>query len=90
HAGDTAIFSDMEIIGKYFRPDVAMLPIGGHYTMDQNDAIIAMKMLRARTAIPMHYNTFDLIKADAEKFRKDCSDQGIKTIIPEIEKEFSI
>ncbi len=90
HAGDTDLFSGMELIGKYFRPDVAMLPIGGHYTMDQNDAIIAARMLKAKTLIPMHYNTFDAIRADPEKFKKDGSGIGMKVIVPEIEKSFSL
>ncbi len=68
HAGDTGFFGDMKIIGKRFPLDVALLPIGGNFTMDIDDAIYATEMLKPKIVIPMHYNTFPLIEADPEEF----------------------
>lgn len=62
HAGDTAVFSSMELVASRFKPTVAMLPIGGHFTMDPEAAAVAAKMLKARTVVPMHYGTFPVLK----------------------------
>lgn len=70
HAGDTGLFGDMELIGRRYRPDVALLPIGGTFTMDIEEAVEAVKMIGAKTVIPMHYNTFPVVKADPEEFKK--------------------
>ena len=70
HAGDTGLFGDMELLGKMYDIDLAMLPIGDNFTMGPDDAIIAAQMLKAKTVIPMHYNTFPVIKQDAEEFIK--------------------
>jgi L-ascorbate metabolism protein UlaG (beta-lactamase superfamily) len=63
-AGDTGIFSDMELIGKLEAIDYAILPIGGNYTMNVEDAVLAGKMLNPKAIIPMHYNTWPIINAD--------------------------
>ena len=68
HAGDTALSAEMKTIGELYKPDVALLPVGGQYTMDIEDAAVAAKWLRAPKIIPMHYNTFDLVKADIREF----------------------
>jgi len=68
HAGDTALFGDMRLISEEFDIDVAMLPIGGRYTMGVDDAVRAEKFLMARTVIPMHYNTWEGIVADPRDF----------------------
>jgi L-ascorbate metabolism protein UlaG (beta-lactamase superfamily) len=60
---------DMMLIGEY-NIDVALLPIGGRYTMDIEQAVEACKLLKCKMAIPMHYNTWDVIKADPEEFKK--------------------
>ncbi|MBR5555653.1 metal-dependent hydrolase [bacterium] len=70
HAGDTALTSEMKLIKELYHPTIAMLPIGGHYTMDIGHAAVAAEWLGARTVIPMHYNTFPEIKADLETFYK--------------------
>ena len=70
HAGDTALFSDMRLIGDLYHPDVALLPIGGRYTMGIAEAMIAANFIGAKTVIPIHYNTFDRIAADPEVFKK--------------------
>ena len=70
HAGDTALFSDMKLIGDLYHPDVALLPIGGRYTMGVDEAMIAANFIGARTIIPIHYNTFDRITADPDVFKR--------------------
>jgi len=81
HAGDTGIFSDMKLIGELYKPDVALLPIGGRFTMDIEQAIIAAKWINAGITIPMHYNTWDIIKQDANLFKKMASEKDIKVVI---------
>jgi L-ascorbate metabolism protein UlaG (beta-lactamase superfamily) len=70
HAGDTALFGDMRLIGEEFEIDVALLPIGGHYTMGIEDAVRAVKMLRPIIVVPMHYNTFPIIEVDPLEFKR--------------------
>ena len=70
HAGDTCLNSEMKTIKELYAPQVAMLPIGGNYTMDVEHAAIAAKWLGVKTVIPMHYSTFPEIEADVEKFIK--------------------
>lgn len=67
HAGDTALFSDMQLIGRGGL-DAALLPIGDTYTMGIEDAVAALDYLRPRLAVPMHYNTFPPIQADPQRF----------------------
>lgn len=70
HAGDTALTSEMKTIKELYRPTLALLPIGGNYTMDVEHAVVAADWLGAKTVIPMHYNTFPEINADVERFVK--------------------
>lgn len=70
HAGDTGIMSDMSLIGKLYRPKVALLPIGGHFTMGIEEAVEAVGLIQPRVVVPMHYNTFDVIKADPYEFKR--------------------
>jgi L-ascorbate metabolism protein UlaG (beta-lactamase superfamily) len=73
HLGDTALFSDLALVGKRGDPiDVALICIGGHYTMDRWDAVEAANLIGAREVIPCHYNTFPPIETDAEAFRADA------------------
>ncbi len=67
HAGDTALFGDMQLIGRGGL-DLALLPIGDFYTMGADDAVEALKLLHPRLAVPMHYNTSERIKADPHAF----------------------
>ena len=69
-AGDTALFSDMKLIGERDKIDYAILPIGGHYTMDPVDAAKAVSFLDAANVIPLHYDTWDIIKQNAEDLVK--------------------
>ncbi len=70
HAGDTGLFMEMNLIGELYMPDIAFLPIGGHYTMGIREAAKAVQLIRPKIAIPMHYNTFPPIRADPEEFKK--------------------
>ncbi len=70
HAGDTGIISEMQLIGDIYKPDYALLPIGGHFTMDIHEALKAVELIRPKYVIPMHYNTFPLITADPHKFKE--------------------
>jgi L-ascorbate metabolism protein UlaG (beta-lactamase superfamily) len=75
HAGDTALFSDMALIGELYKPKVALLPIGGRFTMNADAAVKAVKLIKPEIVVPMHYNTFDVIKADPWKFQKMVEDE---------------
>ena len=68
HAGDTCLTSEMKTIKELYAPQIALLPIGGTYTMDVEHAAMAAKWLGVRTVIPMHYGTFPEIEADLERF----------------------
>ncbi len=70
HAGDTGLFSEMQFIRELYSPTIALLPIGGHFTMGIREAVKAVEILKPRTVIPMHYNTFDVIRADPNEFAK--------------------
>jgi len=69
HAGDTGLFSDMKLIGELYHPNVALLPIGGRFTMGPNEAMIAANYVGAKLVIPIHYNTWDKIEQDPLKFK---------------------
>ena len=72
HLGDTALFSDLKLVARRGDPiDVALMPIGGHYTMDRIDAVHAAELIEAATIIPCHYDTFPLVETDAEAFKVD-------------------
>jgi len=70
HAGDTGLFGDMRLIGEIHRPDVALIPIGGYYTMGPREAAEAVKLIKPAVVIPMHYQTFPVLEPSAESFIK--------------------
>ena len=76
HAGDTCINSEMKVIGELYQPRVSILPIGGVYTMDIEQAILASKWLNSSEIIPMHYNTFDAINVDITDFERQIRGLG--------------
>jgi len=80
-AGDTCLFGDMELIGKRHGVDVALLPIGGHYTMDREDAAYAAELIGAKRVIPIHYDTFPPIETDVQAFSDDLAAKGIEAIV---------
>ena len=71
HLGDTCLFSDLALPGRRNDLDVALVPIGGHYTMDRHDAVEAAKLVGAKTVIPCHYDTFPPIETDSAAFKQD-------------------
>ena len=81
HAGDTGLFYDMKLIGEMHPVDLALLPIGDNFTMGVDDAIKAVELMRPKQAVPMHYDTFDLIKADPNKFAAGAERHGAKVTI---------
>ena len=82
HVGDTALFGDLRLIAERTPVDVALIPIGGHYTMDRHDAVVAAELVGAGTVIPIHYDTFPPIETDAEAFKSDVESQtGSKVVV---------
>ena len=81
HAGDTCLFSDMKLIAQRSDIDVALLPIGGHYTMDRRDAVVAAEFVAAGTVIPMHYDTFPAIEADAGAFKAEVESKTSSRVV---------
>ncbi len=77
HLGDTALFSDLRLIGETEGPiDVALMCIGGHYTMDRHDAVAAARLIGANRVIPCHYDTFPPIETDAQAFKAEVQSGG--------------
>jgi L-ascorbate metabolism protein UlaG (beta-lactamase superfamily) len=82
HVGDTALFSDLQLIGHRAGPiDVALVPIGGHYTMDRHDAVTAADFIGAKQVVPCHYDTFPPIETDAQAFKSDVQNAGFSEVI---------
>jgi L-ascorbate metabolism protein UlaG (beta-lactamase superfamily) len=82
HAGDTGVFSDMELIGEMYPIDLALLPIGGHFTMGLKEAQKAIQLLKPKKVVPIHYNTFDLIKQDVDENLVKKSDTQLLILKP--------
>lgn len=81
HAGDTCVHSDMKIIGELYKPDIALLPIGDHYTMDPAQAAYAIRLLGIKTIVPMHYGTFPILTGTPERLRELTRDiAGLQVI----------
>jgi L-ascorbate metabolism protein UlaG (beta-lactamase superfamily) len=80
-AGDTCVFGDMQLIARIYSPDVAVLPIGGHFTMDPQEAAVALELLGVKRCIPCHYGTFPLLKGSPDELRE--LSQGVEIITPE-------
>jgi len=84
HAGDTGLFSDMKLIRDLYHPDIAMLPIGGRFTMGPSEAMMAAGFIGAPLVIPMHYNTFPPIEQDAGVFKRSIEEvTPMKVIVME-------
>jgi len=82
HAGDTFVFKDMELFKELYGPiDVALLPIGGHFTMGPKEAAKAVEFLEPKKVVPMHYNTWPPIAADPEEFRRLVGDRAEVVIL---------
>ncbi len=82
HLGDTCLFSDLQLIARRGdKVDVALVPIGGHYTMDRHDAVTACEFVGATTVIPIHFDTFPPIETDAEAFKADVEGATDSTVV---------
>jgi L-ascorbate metabolism protein UlaG (beta-lactamase superfamily) len=78
-AGDTCVFGDMQLIGRIYAPDVAILPIGGHFTMDPREAGVALELLGTKRCVPCHYGTFPILAGTPDELRAHAPD-GVEVI----------
>jgi L-ascorbate metabolism protein UlaG (beta-lactamase superfamily) len=76
HAGDTAVFGDMQIIHDLYEPEIVMLPIGDHFTMSPREAAYACKLLQPKTVIPMHFGTFPLLTGTPAELQRLLGSTG--------------
>jgi L-ascorbate metabolism protein UlaG (beta-lactamase superfamily) len=81
HVGDTALFSDLQLVKRRGDIDVALMCIGGHYTMDRHDAVMAAELVGAKQVIPCHYDTFPPIETDAQAFKADVEGAGTSEVV---------
>jgi L-ascorbate metabolism protein UlaG (beta-lactamase superfamily) len=82
HLGDTALFSDLKLIaGRGDRVELALVPIGGHYTMDRYDAVTAVELVNPFQTIPIHYGTFPVLETDAQGFKQDVQNAGFSEVL---------
>ncbi len=81
HVGDTCLFSDLQLVGRGREIDVALVPIGGHYTMDRHDAVDAARLIGAKTVVPIHYDTFPPIETDAQAYKADVEAQTSSRVV---------
>lgn len=90
HAGDTALYSDMKLIGELNDIDLAFLPIGDNFTMGPEDALLAAEWLKAKKVVPIHYNTFPLIEQDAAAFVNALREKGIDGKVMAVGEEINL
>ncbi len=81
-AGDTCVFGDMQLIGRLYSPDVAVLPIGGHYTMDPKEAAVALELLGTKRCVPCHYGTFPILKGTPQELKELAPGVDVAEIEP--------
>ena len=83
HAGDTGLFGDMKLIGAVYNLEVALLPIGGYYTMGPVEAAIAVSLIKPKVVIPMHYGTFPVLEQTPEKFVEEVKKRAptVKVVV---------
>jgi L-ascorbate metabolism protein UlaG (beta-lactamase superfamily) len=85
HAGDTAVFGDMALIAELYRPEIAILPIGDHYTMGPAEAAVATRLLQPKIVIPTHYGTFPMLTGTPEMLREELKKRKIAVDVVELE-----
>ena len=91
HLGDTGLFSDLALPKQRDDIDVALMCIGGHYTMDRHDGVPAAELVGAKQVIPCHYNTFPPIETDADAFKSDVESQtSSKVVVLEVDQSHSV
>ncbi|HEY8370960.1 MAG TPA: metal-dependent hydrolase [Thermodesulfobacteriota bacterium] len=83
HMGDTGLFGDMRLIGEYYKPDLVLIPIGGHFVMSPQDAAYATReMLKPRFALPIHYGTFPALKGTPQEYQAALGDGSATRVFP--------
>lgn len=90
YSGDTSLMLDMQLVPHYAKVDVAILPVGGNFTMNVRDAIKASDFIQCHNIIGVHFDTFGYIKIDHEKSLKMFADAGKKLLLPEIGKCYDV
>ncbi|MCL4135696.1 UNVERIFIED_CONTAM: hypothetical protein GTU68_017533 [Idotea baltica] len=83
HAGDTMVFSDMQLIAQRYKPDIAFLPIGDRFTMGPKEAVDAAKLLAVDRVIPIHFGTFDALTGTTDEFCSELKGTNIEAIVLE-------
>jgi L-ascorbate metabolism protein UlaG (beta-lactamase superfamily) len=81
-AGDTCVFGDMQLIARIYSPDLAVLPIGGHFTMDPREAGVACELLGAKRVVPCHWGTFPLLKGTPDELRQHAPGVQVEDVEP--------
>lgn len=81
-AGDTCVFGDMQLIGRIYSPDLAVLPIGGHFTMDPREAAVACELLGVQRVLPCHYGTFPLLAGTPDQLKERAPGVNVQVIDP--------
>jgi L-ascorbate metabolism protein UlaG (beta-lactamase superfamily) len=81
HSGDTALFSDLGLIGELYRPDLAMIPIGGHYTMGPREAARAVELLGVGQVLPLHFGTFPILTGTPDQLAAELAARGLGDVV---------
>jgi L-ascorbate metabolism protein UlaG (beta-lactamase superfamily) len=81
-AGDTCVFGDMQLIGRIYSPDLAVLPIGGHFTMGPREAAVACELLGVQRVLPCHYGTFPLLSGTPDQLKEQAPGVDVQAIDP--------
>ncbi|SFR57368.1 metal-dependent hydrolase [Anaeromicropila populeti] len=90
HCGDTGVFNDMSLIGELNDIDVTALPIGGNFTMDIKDSVVAAKMIKSKKYMPIHFNTFDIISQNVDDWVDEMKKNNLDTVVLENEESYTI
>ena len=84
-AGDTCVFGDMQLIGRIYEPDVAILPIGDHFTMGPREAAVALELLGVRRCVPCHWGTFPLLTGTPQRLKELAAGVDVAELAPSVE-----
>lgn len=92
HAGDTSLFCEMELYGRLYPVDLAMLPIGGTFTMDAYQAAEAVRMIQPKMVMPIHYASFPIVAQNAVEFVRRCGDKApsVKVLVPAVGEQIAL
>lgn len=90
HAGDTALFGDMELIGRFHAPTIGLLPIGDRFTMGPVEAAEAVRILNLKTVIPIHYNTFPMLTGTPGEFEKELKNDSVQVVTVEPGQSYTL